>query len=298
MRFKVFSGIILTVLSLSGCDLLNNPSKIIPATKKSIGDVVAEVNGDYITLEDLNKEIDALNVSLASQDPNLKIDSVDKKKEYLKDMIDRKLLYQEAIARGLDRDPEILQQGDNFKVNLLVTKLLSDEMKGLEVSAQDVENAYQEIKDRLKEPEQRHVREIVVPTKNEANEILAQLLTGSDFGEIAMQRSKAKSSSKGGDLGFIARGSKGEGSDFFDSVVFSPTLEVGSLSQVFKATDGYYIVKLEEQKDGRQIALSEVHDKIKQSLQQQKQQEKIKSIIDKIYQQKQAKIIKYESKIK
>ena len=79
---------------------------------------------------------------------------------------------------------------------------------------------------------------------------------------------------------------------------FSPNLEAGSTTSVFKGPDGYYLVKLEEKKDGRQATLAEVQDRIKATLVQQKQQEKIKTIIDKLYAQKQAKITINDAQIK
>jgi len=299
MRIKVFGSVFIAVLFLSGCDLLNLlPKTTAPQASKPTGAILAEVNGDYITLEDFDKELAAVNATLASQDPTLKIETIEQKRAYLKDMVDRKLLYQEALDRGLDRDPEFKRQLDNFKSSYLVTKMLSEEMVNVEVTSGELDAAYQEIKARLREPDQRKLREIIVSTKNEANEILSQLLMGADFATTATLRSKAKSASKGGDLGYITMGSKGNDSDVFDSIAFSSTLDVGSLSQVFKCSDGYYILKLEAKKDGRQIPLSEVQDRLKANLEQQKQQGKIKAIIDKIYQQKQAKIRMYESNIK
>jgi len=297
MKLKSIQVFFLAAVLLSGCDIL--PIERIKPSKKPTGAVVAEIDGEYITLEELNAEIETFNSSqLVAENPSQKIETVEQKKDTLNSMINQRLIYREAIDRKMDKDPDYKRSVENFKITYLVSKLLSNEIKDLDVTQSDIENAYAQIKDRLKEPDQRKVREIVVSTKNEANEILSQLLMGSDFATMASQRSKVKSAAKGGDLGYITIGSKGADSVYFDNVVFSPTLEIGSLSQVFKGPEGYYIVKLEAKKEGRQPPLSEVQDQLKMALKQDKQLERFNNLVDKLRKQSKIETRKYENLIK
>ena len=297
MKLKSIQVFFLAAVLLSGCDIL--PIEKIKPSKKPTGAVVAEIDGEYITLEELNAEIETFNSSqLVAENPSQKIETVEQKKDTLNSMINQRLIYREAIDRKMDKDPDYKRSVENFKITYLVSKLLSNEIKDLDVTQSDIENAYAQIKDRLKEPDQRKVREIVVSTKNEANEILSQLLMGSDFATMASQRSKVKSAAKGGDLGYITIGSKGADSVYFDNVVFSPTLEIGSLSQVFKGPEGYYIVKLEAKKEGRQPPLSEVQDQLKMALKQDKQLERFNNLVDKLRKQSKIETRKYENLIK
>lgn len=297
MKLKSIQVFFLAAVLLSGCDIL--PIERIKPSKKPTGAVVAEIDGEYITLEELNAEIETFNSSqLVAENPSQKIETVEQKKDTLNSMINQRLIYREAIDRKMDKDPDYKRSVENFKITYLVSKLLSNEIKDLDVTQSDIENAYAQIKDRIKEPDQRKVREIVVSTKNEANEILSQLLMGSDFATMASQRSKVKSAAKGGDLGYITIGSKGADSVYFDNVVFSPTLEIGSLSQVFKGPEGYYIVKLEAKKEGRQPPLSEVQDQLKMALKQDKQLERFNNLVDKLRKQSKIETRKYENLIK
>ncbi len=82
--------------------------------KKAEGQVVAVVNGEEITLNELNGEIAELNVP-----PN-----ADKKRvqtEVLQRMVERRLLAQAAKDAGLDRDPAYINQERRLKERLLVS---------------------------------------------------------------------------------------------------------------------------------------------------------------------------------
>jgi len=89
-------------LALSGCQ------------KKAEGQVVAIVNGEEITLSELNAEIADLNVP-ESADKNLIRSRV------LQRMVDRRLLVQDAKEAGLDRDPAYLTQERRMQEQLLVS---------------------------------------------------------------------------------------------------------------------------------------------------------------------------------
>jgi EpsD family peptidyl-prolyl cis-trans isomerase len=81
--------------------------------KKAEGQVVAIVNGEEITLTELNAEIAELNLP-PSADKNMVRSRV------LQRMIDRRLLVQAAKEQGLDRDPAYLTQERRMREQLLV----------------------------------------------------------------------------------------------------------------------------------------------------------------------------------
>jgi len=290
-------------LGLVSCEKLNflspkkkeSPQKVsTPSILEVKGTIIAKVNNIPITLEELNEEIEAYNAMVPEDKPELKINTREKKIEYLKDqMIRRILLYQEALDRGLDRSETILKALEKTKRDLLVMELVRQEAEKVEVSSKEIEDYYNMYKEEFKEAEERQLREIVVPTEQEAKEILILLLQGQDFATLAKERSKAPSAKDGGDLGFITKGKK---FPQFDTVAFSETLEVGKISNIFKGPDGYYILKLEAKRGGKQKSLSEMWDDIKRGLTFLKQQKRIEELIGKL--STQAKIETYESEIK
>jgi parvulin-like peptidyl-prolyl isomerase len=137
------------------------------------------------------------------------------------------------------------------------------------------------------------VREIVVPTEQEARDILIQLLQGADFANLAKEKSKSVSAKDGGDLGIIQKGKR---FSQFDEAAFSDSLEAGKISNIFKGPDGYYILKLESRSGGQQKSLSEMWDDIKRGLTFLKQQQRIEDLVGKL--SGKAKLEYYEGEIK
>ncbi|MCX5701245.1 MAG: peptidyl-prolyl cis-trans isomerase [Candidatus Omnitrophica bacterium] len=276
------------VFLLCGCDSLNflkSKKSVFSRGSTSIvarGTVIAKAGNIPITQEDLNQDILSYNEMIPADKPEKKITTREQRIEYVKnEMVRRALLYQEALNRGLDNDEEIAAVLDRTKMELCVVKLMKDETDKTDVSAKEVEDAYNTYKDQLKEPEQRNIREIVVGSEQDAKEVLVQLLQGADFATLAKERSRAPSSKDGGDLGFI---DKNKSNKFvqFDAVAFSDTLEVGRTSNIFKGPDGYYILKLEAKKGGKQKSLSEMYDDIKRTLVFLKKQQEIDDLISKL----------------
>ncbi len=82
--------------------------------KKAEGQVVAVVNGEEITLSELNAEIGELNIP-ANADKTLV------RAEVLQRMVERRLMAQAAKDAGLDRDPNYISQERRLKERLLVS---------------------------------------------------------------------------------------------------------------------------------------------------------------------------------
>ncbi|MDI6758191.1 MAG: peptidyl-prolyl cis-trans isomerase [Candidatus Omnitrophota bacterium] len=304
-RFAVLLVFCLLFVGLLGCEKIGflnflkpkkaDNEKIVPVLSAK-GPLVLKVNNISIGLDDLNQDINAFNAMIPEDRPADKITTREAKIKYLKEsLLYQILLYQEALDRGLDRSEEVMRVMEKNKRNILASYFLEQETKKIEVSAKDIEEAYNAAKEQLKEPEERQIREIVVPAEQEARDIMVQLLQGADFAVLAKERSKAVSGKNGGDLGFIQKGKK---STQFDAVAFSDSLEAGKISQIFKGTDGYYILKLEAKRGGQQPTFSEVRDGLKQFLIYSEQQKKMKELIDRLKGSDKTKIEIYEAEIK
>ncbi|KPK97545.1 MAG: hypothetical protein AMJ95_08425 [Omnitrophica WOR_2 bacterium SM23_72] len=292
-----------------GCDKIDflNPRKSSTASKTSTppvkGTVIAKVNNFPITLEELNRYIHIYNASVdlrqdltSEQKQALKIDTREKKIDYLKTLlVPQAVYYQAALDRGLDRREEISEGLARYRVAVLSQAMQEEIVKDLQISSAEVEDAYQSNKELFREAEVRRVREIVTRTEDEAKQILIELLQGVDFSTIARTRSIAESAGNGGDLGEILKGQPGlfEG---FNEVVFSPALQQGQVSSVFKGPKGFYIVKVESIKEGRQVPLSEAFDTLKAYLLAKKQQEELEGAYSKL--SSESKIEIYEGEIK
>lgn len=237
------------------------------------GTVLAKVNNDVITLENFDDKVKGLE----SISPDIKINTLERKKNYLNDLVTQELFVQEARARGIDRKKDINEAVEEFRRGALTRQLILDETKGITVEPSEIEAFYNQYKREFAAPEEIRVREIVVSSESVAKEILIALLQGGDFATVARERSLSASASKGGDLGFVKFGEK---FDNFNKAV--TLLEPGQISPVFKGPEGFYIVRVEEKKGGSIPPLNEVYDQIKAGLLQQKQGERIKGLSDRL----------------
>jgi peptidyl-prolyl cis-trans isomerase C len=275
MKNLPFILLIPLVLIFSGCDKLN--VNLTPPVKPQ-GTIIAQVGNMYITLEQLDQEIADMN-ALYNKDGEPKKLTPEEKLAFLKEaLIPRYLFFAEAKARGLDKDPKIREQLSSLEVRLVASQFLTKETTNNSPTDEELLNFYNSYKDQFRPTEERRVREIQVPAEGDAKEILIELLKGGDFAVLAQERSKAESAAKGGDLGFIAKGSRGADFKKFDEVAFSPSLEAGQISSVFKDNKGYYIVKIDNIRGGQTPSLDDVREEVKNTFTALKQQQKIQEL--------------------
>ena len=278
-NFLSAAAILLILFSLSSCQ--NKP----PAEVKNNQTIVSEVRGPLLVqvnnwamgLDDFNNRLQALKKLAQRQKANINVDKFDFKRKLLDQLVNSELLYQAAKERALDKESDIAQQVRDFEKNLLTQRLIEEITKDVVVTSAEIEKFYNSNKDFFKEPEERKIREIVVPTQVEAKDILIQLLQGADFTMLARSKSIAKSRSKGGDLGYLAVNTRKEFRKFWE-VAFS--LGKGEVSNIFKGPKGYYIIKVEDIKPGREKPLSRVREDIKQALLLKKKNDRLSEFID------------------
>lgn len=83
-----------------------------------------------------------------------------------------------------------------------------------------------------------HALHILVKTRAEAEQILAELKAGKDFSELARTRSIAPSAAKGGDLGYFNRG------DFAPAIENAiAALKIDQVSGIIETPHGFNIFK-------------------------------------------------------
>ena len=263
----------------SACDKLSlSTSK--PASKAQVqaikGRLLAQVNEWRVGLEDFEQSLKALEP--IAQQSNLDVHSYDFKKRALNELVRNALLAEEAKSRGLDKDPDVLAALDSYKQNLLAQKVVAEAIKSLNVTDVEIENFYNQNPDYFRQPEQVKVREIVVSTKSEAQNLYIKLLQGDSFASLASIYSTADSAKQGGDLGYISYNPDERFKKFWE-VVF--TLDKQEMSSIFQGEDGkYYIVLVEDKKESTASPLQEYRDQIKNALLVDKQNRAVEELVN------------------
>jgi len=242
--------------------------------KPLTGNELARVGGWTITLDEFNERLAALKEVLPDFDTN----NLEAKKLILDELVRQQLLVEEAEKSGLAKNEDIVAAVEEFRRTLIVREIAKNLTENIMVSDEEAKTFYEERKDQIIDPSEYRVREIVLKDQIKANEILVEVLKGSDFSELAKLNSISDSASKGGDLGFITQ------EPFPEMATEILALKAGETSNVFKGPQGYYIIKLEEIKVGKTIPFDEIKKEIIQSQTLLKQQEAILGHIDQIRQ--------------
>jgi peptidyl-prolyl cis-trans isomerase C len=220
--------------------------------------VVAIVEGHMIYFSDLGRVVPTLPDNLrALPFQTLYPVALDR-------VIDHQALVAMARRSHLDEDPAVKRQIDAATDRILEDALLS-RVVAPEVTEEQIQARY--AKDYAGKPstEQIRARHILVPTEEQAKQIIAELHNGADFSTLAKQYSKDPDGQNGGDLGFFRRNQVWPG---FADVAFM--LQPGQFSQTPVHNEfGWHVIKVEERRIVAPPSYSEVHDAIRKQLLQE-----------------------------
>lgn len=175
------------------------------------------------------------------------------RREVLDKLVSDEILFQEAVAREIYRDPKIRK----MMVSLLLRQEVFDRIRGTEIPEGELERYFEEHQESFMVPEKVQVRRIFVRVDDErsleeAQELLEGLRTQlrrqpAKFGELAEKHSEDPFRRRGGDLGLVDRSGKPGVPDEVIDVAFS--LGVGELSDVFEAGGGLNLVLAVSRRD-------------------------------------------------
>ncbi|MFI4973588.1 MAG: peptidylprolyl isomerase [Caulobacterales bacterium] len=161
---------------------------------------VAEVNGQMVWASDVKRE--AVAQGLIGEGEPLDTSS-DLFRQVMDEVVDQKLLAAEAVKRRIDHDPAAQRRLAAARERIL-GDMLVESVVGKAVNDQAVNGLYQELLRNQTPAEQIHLRQIVVATPVEAEQVRKALAAGGSFDSLAMERSKDDATRfKGGDLGLV-----------------------------------------------------------------------------------------------
>lgn len=244
------------------------------AATADIGETLATVNGIPVGAKEFEQA--AARKAPASGDSL----SVEEKKEVLDSLVEEKLLYAEALRKGLDRDPKV----QKVMVNTLLREDVYSTVKNSDFTDEMLQQYYDEHKSEFVVPEKVQIKRILVKVtdarpdadaKKEAERLRAEVVKSPDsFKDVAAKYSEDPYKRRGGDVGFVSK----EGKPGLDQEIVNKAfeMETGAISDVFKTADGYNVVQVA----ARREQVERTFQQMKGSVLRKVKNEKMKELYD------------------
>ncbi len=246
--------------------------------------VVARIGDRVYTTEDFQRWME-----LNPEDRQEAVAADDQKKAgMLNQIITNMVIADVARKQEFDRQSDIKEKM-KYVINGFLTLEYIERVvaAGVSLTEEEIKNYYEENINKFSKPEEVRARYIMIKVdaemdetakqdaRKKAEEILNQVRNGSDFAALAKEHSDDQASrSRGGYLGWFGRGSM---LPEFEAAAFA--LQPGETSEIVETSRGYYLIKVEERKEGEVKPLEEVRQMIETPLLVEKKREAINNFV-------------------
>ena len=199
---------------------------------------------------------------------------------FFKENLERMGMTEEQFEQALSKEGHSLKEyRKRLKNEIAIRRLLGPEMSKIKISDQDVVNFYKTNRELLKQNTRYQIKQIFFQAEQadpkklwQANDVQKKLAQGEDFEELAKKYSEGAT-----DLGVLE---KGQMIPEFERQL--EKMKIGSVSEVFKTSLGYHIIK------------ATLPDDVLQAIRERLFQEQVLSAQESFIQQKREKsFIKY-----
>lgn len=174
-------------------------------------------------------------------------------------LINQEVVSQDAIKKGLDKQPDTAARLDAARFSVLADAYFDRYFAEHPIPDEVLRKEYERLKTQAPKVEY-HMRDIVVASEAEANDIIAQLNTGVAFEKLAAERSQdAGTKQRGGDLGWgpVERFPK----PIADAV---RALKPGDTTAPLRTNSGYLVLRLEEERPATIATFDEAKAQVQQ----------------------------------
>ncbi|MBK9130974.1 MAG: peptidylprolyl isomerase [Gammaproteobacteria bacterium] len=158
--------------------------------------VIAVINGQNVTSADFGSFV-STRVGQNVAPTNLNQQQLSALQE---EYINRELVFQDAVAKGLDKNPEVVIAIENQRHNIIAGYALR-QIASVPPSDKALQDAYKTLASKpVKEYRASH---IMVKTEAEAQGLIDRLKQGVDFAQLAREKSLDSTAQNGGELGWL-----------------------------------------------------------------------------------------------
>lgn len=218
--------------------------------------VVATVNGKPISQDLFDAYVKLRN----AQQPKHPMD----RNAVINELVNRELIYQDALKEKLDKNPEIKRQIELQRQELLIGAALREALSKKPISDAELKKEYDERVAKA-DVEEYKASHILTKTEAEAKEVIAELDKGANFAELAKKKSTGPSAKNGGDLGWF---SPNQMVPEFSAAVAK--LQKGSYTkEPVKTQFGWHVILLEDKRKMQPPAFDDVKEQLTNMLRNQ-----------------------------
>ena len=181
------------------------------------------------------------------------------------ELVNREILSQAARKKGLDRNGLVSAQMDMARQAVLIRAFFDDYVKANPISDAQLKTDYEKFVAQMGDKEYK-ARHVLVETEDEAKAVIASLGKGDSFEKVAKEKSKdTGSKDNGGDLDW---GPAGRYVPEFGNAM--KALKKGETTKTaVKSPFGFHVIRLDDVRDMKVPAFTEVKDNFKQRAQQE-----------------------------
>jgi len=274
----------------------------ISLNSKGEGEVLADVGGMKIYFDEYKDRMEKQSPYIRSR-----YNSLEKKKEFLDNMVQFELLAIEAMKRGYGSDPEVVRSAKQVMVQKLMREEFDNKVKKQDIPEEKLRAYYEANKADYRKPEMRRVAHILVKvpegadenTKNtlrrKAEDILKEVKAEekdpNSFRRLAKKYSDDEANKhRGGDLGYFARTEEGGPMEqaFSDAVYALP--EVNAVSSVVETKFGFHIIRLTGERKKIERSFEDVKEQIRHRLYKEQRTEAFDDFVENLRKQAQISI--------
>ena len=242
-------------------------SIVLALSTQSWAQTAATVNGAEISNDVFNMYLESRVQKPAAQA------SADERENILKELKDIYLLTTQARAKELAKDPQTKAQLELQSRGILAQAVAADFLATHAATDDEIKASYEE-QLKIAPPLEFKARHILVETQGEAQSLIVELDGGTDFAELATEKSTGPSGPNGGDLGWF---SPNQMVPPFSQAVAK--LENGAFTKEPVQTQfGWHIILREDSRDTAPPTLESVRDMVKQRLEQDKLQKYLEDL--------------------
>ncbi len=252
-RMNRMSGVLAATLLTFLATACSKPAP--PVAEKPLDlALAARINGEAIYLSDIELEAAAQGLispgtPFGSDDPAFA--------KVLDQLIDQKLLAQEARARKLELDPAGARRLDIARERILANLLMED-IVAREVTEETIQKMYAEQVELLQINDEVSVAHILVETETQIRDVARRLKRGESFESLVLSHSTDTASRmEQGNLGWLTPNDEPQP---FPTVIARTA--TGAVSEPFKSDLGWHVLKVKDRRDKAPKSFDEMRPEI------------------------------------